>query len=88
MVPQNMREFHIKKLCSINEKKNLLASVAKPQDTQAQEQEHKDMKSEDDYNSILETSQRNIWETPKRQNNSQILKNSGLSASSKKLLQE
>ena len=30
MVPQNMREFNIKKICSINEKKTLIASVSKP----------------------------------------------------------
>lgn len=64
-----MREFHIKKLCSINEKKNLLASVKPSQETQ-QAVPQKEMKSDEDYNSILETSQRNIWETPKRQNNS------------------
>lgn len=30
MIPQNMREFNIKKICSINEKKSLIASVSKP----------------------------------------------------------
>ena len=29
-IPQNMREFNIKKICSINEKKSLIASVSKP----------------------------------------------------------